>query len=303
MSIEKKPKVSIGLPTYNAEKFIVKKIESILNQTITDFELIISDNASTDKTIELLEGFVEKDNRIKLFKQKNNFGAVWNFNFVLENARGDYFLWTAADDIQLPTFIEKNLMILETNPEIACSISRIKLYGDITNYLELKQSDSILIKSFKKFKKKFGYMDSYPAAGSYEKRVKEYLKTIRHNQIFYGVYRISQIKNAHVRDSFLWVDGCTTLNILKFGELYVVDEILLHVYDEGISRKGMIDAIRYMNHKRLGKIFPYYPFTCWCIKNLKRNICLQNLGFFIRINCIGVFSLIIDIGRRLGIKI
>ena len=96
------PTVSIGLPIYNSEGFIHKKIENLLSQTFTDFELIISDNASTDSSIKICKEFMKKDSRIKLHIQDHNIGQFKNFNFVLEQARGEYFVWTAADDLLRP---------------------------------------------------------------------------------------------------------------------------------------------------------------------------------------------------------
>ena len=91
-------KLSIGLPVYNGELFIERAIESILAQTFTDFELIISDNASTDSTQEICQNFSKKDNRIRIFKQEKNIGVHRNFYFLLSQAKGEYFAWTAVDD-------------------------------------------------------------------------------------------------------------------------------------------------------------------------------------------------------------
>ena len=77
------------MPVYNGELFIKKAIESILAQTFTDFELIISDNLSTDSTQEICQNFLKKDNRIRIFKQKENIGVHRNFNFLLSQAKGN----------------------------------------------------------------------------------------------------------------------------------------------------------------------------------------------------------------------
>ena len=293
------PKVSIGLPVYNGEEFIVKKIESILSQTFKDFELIISDNNSTDKTAEICKKFELIDKRIKFLVQKKNIGAAANFNFVLDKANGKYFLWSAVDDFLLATFLEKNINVLETKKNIAGSISKISLYGEKTNSLIIKSNDSIFQKIMKKVEKRMGYMDTFPATGSYEKRIKEYFKNLRHNQIFYGIFRTDQIKKAHVRNSFLMVDACTILNILKFGELFVIDEILMKTYDGGVSRQGMLAVTKHVNYKIMSKIFPNSHFTFWCYRNLDFKIFLNSLGFFVKINFIGAFSLSIDLLRKL----
>ena len=101
------PKVSIGMPVYNGEKYIREALNSLLTQTYTDFELIISDNASTDKTEEICKEYAGRDIRIKYFRQPHNKGAFFNFNFVLKQSRGEYFMWAAHDDTRDPLFIEK----------------------------------------------------------------------------------------------------------------------------------------------------------------------------------------------------
>lgn len=92
------PKVSIGMPVYNGEKFIRKALDSLLTQTFTDFELIISDNASTDATAEICKEYAAKDARIRYVHHSINRGSVWNFNFVLKEACEEFFMWAAADD-------------------------------------------------------------------------------------------------------------------------------------------------------------------------------------------------------------
>ena len=93
------------MPVFNGEKFIKNAIDSILSQTFKNFELIISDNASTDSTSKICEEYALKDNRIRYFRQSQNFGAVKNFQFVLEQAKCEYFMWTAADDIRHKLFL------------------------------------------------------------------------------------------------------------------------------------------------------------------------------------------------------
>lgn len=86
------------MPAFNAEAFIGQAIDSLLHQTYTDFELIISDNASTDKTAAVCEAYAAADSRITYFKQSFNHGAAANFFFVLDKADGELFMWAAADD-------------------------------------------------------------------------------------------------------------------------------------------------------------------------------------------------------------
>src|SRR5688572_4039391 len=85
------PKVSIGMPIYNGEKYIRRALDSLLDQTLTDFELIISDNASTDETRRICLEYASKDERIRYYRNDVTIEAVPNFNRVLNYASGQYF--------------------------------------------------------------------------------------------------------------------------------------------------------------------------------------------------------------------
>jgi len=107
------PQVSIGMPVYNGEPFIRAALDSLLAQTFTDFELIISDNASTDKTEQICREYSAKDKRIRYIRQEINRGAMSNFQYVLDEALGEYFMWAAADDMWDSEFILKLIPLIE----------------------------------------------------------------------------------------------------------------------------------------------------------------------------------------------
>lgn len=113
------PKVSIGMPVYNGELFICEALDSLLAQTFTDFELIISDNGSTDTTEIICKKYVEKDRRIRYLRQAENKGAISNFKFVLDEAVGEYFMWAAADDVWDHEWINKLLPMVSDGTCIA----------------------------------------------------------------------------------------------------------------------------------------------------------------------------------------
>ncbi|MEW6427166.1 MAG: glycosyltransferase family 2 protein [Thermodesulfobacteriota bacterium] len=125
--IESFPTVSIGMPVYNDSKYITAAIESLLNQTYTDFELIISDNASSDATSDICKKYSKCDNRIRYYRQSQNIGALANFQYVLTHAKGKYFMWAAGDDRRAATFLEKSVSILEEDEKCGLVFS---------NYLE-----------------------------------------------------------------------------------------------------------------------------------------------------------------------
>lgn len=95
---QNKPSLSIGMPVYNGQRFLKEALDSLLVQSFIDFELIISDNASTDSTELICRDYQKKDSRIKYVRQPENLGALKNFQFVLDAAVGEYFMWAACDD-------------------------------------------------------------------------------------------------------------------------------------------------------------------------------------------------------------
>jgi glycosyltransferase involved in cell wall biosynthesis len=114
----RRPRVSIGLPVYNAERYVARAITAHLDQTFADFELVISDNGSTDATVEICSRFARQDCRIRLHRVDVNRGLNWNHRRVFELAEADLFRWSAADDLPAPTLLGNALARLERNPEL-----------------------------------------------------------------------------------------------------------------------------------------------------------------------------------------
>lgn len=107
--------VSIIVPTYNTEKFIRSTIESVQNQTYTNWEMVLVDDASADKTVSIIEEFARYDNRIKLFKLPENRGNGFARNAALEKATGKYIAYLDADDLWFPQKLEKQIEFLKEN--------------------------------------------------------------------------------------------------------------------------------------------------------------------------------------------
>jgi glycosyltransferase involved in cell wall biosynthesis len=115
------PRLTFGVPVYNGGRFIAESLGSILAQTFTDFELIIADNASTDRTLEICEHVASRDARVRLLRSDANRGAAWNYNRLLEHATAPYFKWHPHDDLIAPEFAAGCVNRLEANAtEILC---------------------------------------------------------------------------------------------------------------------------------------------------------------------------------------
>lgn len=111
------PTLCIGMPVYNGETYIEEALDSVLGQTYTDFEVVIVDNASTDRTREIAEAYVVTDPRVRYVRNEVNLGAAVNFNLALEHCRSPFFKWVAVDDPVGPTMFERCMAALEANPE------------------------------------------------------------------------------------------------------------------------------------------------------------------------------------------
>lgn len=122
--ISDKPLVSIGMPVYNGESYIRQALKSLLAQDYEHFELIISDNASTDQTGEICREYAAHNPRVVYYRNDENMGAAWNFKRVLELAKGKYFMWAAHDDLWDINYLKECIYILQVNLEaVLCCAS------------------------------------------------------------------------------------------------------------------------------------------------------------------------------------
>ena len=145
------PRISIGLPVYNGEKYLPSALDSILQQDYTDFELIISDNSSTDGTPEICQEFVAKDPRIRYSRNKTNIGATGNYNRVFELARGEFFKWASHDDEIHTSLVRRCLETFERSATNTVLVfSKADIIDESGRALELSQDtiDSTAQESF-----------------------------------------------------------------------------------------------------------------------------------------------------------
>ena len=127
------PTISIGMPVYNRPELLKQAIDSLLNQTFKDFEILISDNASPNPLVqEMCEEYARRDPRIRYVKQPTNIGAFNNLKYVYENCNSEYFMWAADDDLRENTFIERGVKALNADSSKAawfCELDGIKFDG------------------------------------------------------------------------------------------------------------------------------------------------------------------------------
>lgn len=122
-------KVSVIMPTYNRAKYLSDAISSVLNQTYQDFEIIVVDDGSTDNTRLLVENYQKMDNRIRYFYEQNR-GVASARNLGIEKAQGDYMVFFDSDDVSMPDRLEKQVMVLDSKPEISLVYSSVVTFFD-----------------------------------------------------------------------------------------------------------------------------------------------------------------------------
>jgi glycosyltransferase involved in cell wall biosynthesis len=235
-----KPAVSIGVPIFNAEEYLCAALDSLLGQTFSDFEIIISDNASTDQTEAISRTYLEKDRRIKYYRQPNNLGAEANFLFVLENSVGKYFMWAAADDIRSKDFIELNLKFLEKNMDYVCSVSPVKFQGRAFD--ERKMGDRSLEEN------------------RFDLRLRKFFGDWHANGAFYSLMRTEIIRNCEwVGKKFLGADWVIVLYLIRRGKLKRIPMGCLELGKNGVSNSGEI--FRSYRFTYLDIIFPFWKMS------------------------------------------
>jgi glycosyltransferase involved in cell wall biosynthesis len=123
------PRLSIGLPVYNGERYVAESIKALLGQSYEEFELIISDNASTDSTGDICREYVQQDSRIRYIRQPRNIGAAPNHNVVVGEARGELFKWAASDDLYDQDLLRRCIAALDERPDLVLAHSWTAVIG------------------------------------------------------------------------------------------------------------------------------------------------------------------------------
>ncbi len=292
--------ISIGLPVYNGEKYIKKRIKSILNQSFQNFEIIISNNASTDLTEEICIELEKQDVRIKYFKQPHNIGGMSNFGFVLSKAQREFFVWASHDDEWDVEFLKKNYEFLEVEKSYVGSVTKVDFINLENN--ETKLENNSKIRKILRNKMRSKRPNLYPIRGKYYKKIRNILKS-RSSTMMYGLMRTEFLQKSMIEQRFLGDEWTVMFNIVKYGNYNEIDEKMLFRRERGESWNGLINFAKNLNHNKLGIIFPNYPLTVWCFKNFERKIFLTNLDQLIIFNLEVELAIILEVVLAIKNKI
>jgi glycosyltransferase involved in cell wall biosynthesis len=124
------PRVSIAVPAYNCERFVAQSLESLLGQTYGDFELVISDNASTDGTEDVCRRYAALDRRVRYVRRSENIGGPGNFRYVFSLCEGEYHKWSTADDYWDQNFLARAVEVLDRNADVVLCYPKTRLIDE-----------------------------------------------------------------------------------------------------------------------------------------------------------------------------
>lgn len=208
---DKAPLVSVGLPVYNGENFLEEALDSILAQTFRDFELIISDNASKDRTQEICKAYASEDHRIRYYRAEKNHGAAWNYNRVFELSTGQYFKWAAHDDKCAPSFLQRCLELLAISPDAVICYPRTTLIDENGNTVAMDENTLNL------------------SSQDILTRFRDTLNPMRlcHNVMF-GLMRSQILGNTRLLGNYLAADRCLLAELSLYGPFLEIPEYLFY---------------------------------------------------------------------------
>jgi len=202
------PLISIGLPVYNGEKYIESSIDSILAQTFGDFELIISDNASTDNTEIICKKYAENDSRIIYHRNEENVGAARNYNLIVEKARGKYFRWQNADDLIEPDLHQLCLDTLEKNPDAVLAYGKTKII-DGNNKVLSEYEDNLDLQE-----------------DSVYERLRTFFDNVGMTNIIYGLIRTKELSQTAMMQGFIASDTNLLGELCLYGKFIEIPVFL-----------------------------------------------------------------------------
>jgi hypothetical protein len=263
--VTRPPLISIGIPAYNSAAHIGATLEGLLAQTCGDFELIVSDNASTDATRDVVENYRKRDARVSYERQPVNIGANPNYSHVVRRARGEFFKWSSSSDWCAPTFLEGCLNVLRAHDDTVLVAPRTFLFQDDPGKAEEYASDIEII-------------DDTPCA-----RLKRLYSALALNNAVNGLIRTSALRRTRLIDTYRCADIVLMGHLALLGKFRLLEQRLLYRRMDRATATALQDAEGMWKH--------HYPQRS--VRTLFQG-CKQQLG-----RAWAVFSASMPAGERL----
>jgi glycosyltransferase involved in cell wall biosynthesis len=240
------PLVSIGVPVYNGEPFLPTALDMLLGQTYPHLEVIISDNASTDRTAEICRAYAARDPRVKYHPSSVNVGVYANFRRVIALSSGSYFMWAAVDDVRSLTVVEECVAALERDARAVLAHGIIQVRsagGDLT-----------------KFPNDVDLGDPRPAV-----RIRTFINGKPNNAILYGLYRRQALQRG-VLGSWLGQDYLLSLQMCLVGPFaYTRTPLITYTERKAVTSSSPMYTELPLTLRNLFKASRVYRRKCWVV--------------------------------------
>jgi len=235
--------VSIGMPVYNGEKYIREALDSLLQQTHVNFELVISDNGSNDSTPDIVNDYANNDDRIIFHRTKNNRGAIWNLNQVFDLTKYEYFMWASHDDYWYPNYVRMCLENFNKSSFLAMSCTESAIVkGEAKNIIAIDRGVNTIGKnSEKRFIEYRKYLKIYPGADC----------------IFYGLYNRKILSKVMPMKTVIASDHILLASLSLHGEFYTENGVLFNKRDGGACESITKNVQASLINNPLLIAFPY----------------------------------------------
>jgi glycosyltransferase involved in cell wall biosynthesis len=229
------PVISIGMPVYDGENYLATTLDSILSQSFADFELIISDNASTDGTEEVCRSYQARDRRIRYYRNPMNLGAAKNHNRVFELSSGRYFKWATHDDVLAPDFLLRCGSILEQDCSVVLCHSKVTLIDD--------------------FNKRIIPLYESTASSASSSPVERFGAVVLHDRLcadIYGVIRSHALRRTALIAPYVGSDRTLRAELALLGRFHEVPDHLFFLRDHAARSVRSMPA----HHQRVAWFDP-----------------------------------------------
>lgn len=204
------PEISVGMPVYNGERWVGESIESILAQSFGDFELVVSDNGSTDGTTDICNRYAQEDPRVRFHRQSENLGASENYNFVFRNARAKYFKWASSNDLCHATFLERCHGELSSRPDVALCYPRTRLFAQ-------SPSDG------EDYEDNLDMPDESPCV-----RFEKMFSLMKLNNVMNGLVRSDVLRRTSLIKPYFSSDAVLMAEVALHGKVFEVPDVLFY---------------------------------------------------------------------------
>jgi glycosyltransferase involved in cell wall biosynthesis len=255
------PKVSIGMPVYNGANFIRLSVQSLMAQDYQDFELIISDNASTDETESICRELAESDGRIRYFRNDRNLGAAGNFNNVFRLARGRFFKWSSHDDECQPALIRRCVEVLERAPD------RVTMVYPLAELIDEQG------KTLRSPLDRIESRDPKP-----HRRLAQMLFSICWCDPVFGMFKAAYLRKTQLIGAFFGADIVLMAQLAMMGEIWEIEEVLFrlraHAGRSTIANLSARERARWYDPATARQLFvmPCWERSVWeLFKSIRRS--------------------------------